>query len=117
MRAEVYRPGDSSAIVAVATWSQGRASLEVLDHSLKGLDGLLRPTPVVVDDPALRGPGTRGELLLEPGSYEWFVEALLTRTEALGLRVRFVVEKIVGGWDPAADYRRFEEKVERLASS
>ena len=117
MRAEVYRSEDPSDVVAVARWSTEHASLEVVDPSLLGLDGLLRPTPVVVDDPSLRGPGTSGESLLEPGSLEWFRRALVTRAEPLGLRVRFVATEIVGGWDPAANYRRFSEQIERLASS
>jgi hypothetical protein len=117
MRAELRRAEDPQAVVAVATWSNGHASLEVFDPSVEGLDGLLRPTPVVVDDPSLRGPGTSGESLLEPGSLEWFREALLTRAEPLGLRARFVATEIVGGWDPAANYRRFDEQIERLASS
>jgi hypothetical protein len=116
VRAELYRSNDPRAVVAVATWSNGRASLEVLDPSVEGLDGLLRPTPVVVDDPSLRGPGTGGESLLEPGSLGWFRAALAMRAEPLDLRVRFVATQIVGGWDPAANYRRFDEQVERLSS-
>lgn len=117
MRAELYRADDPEKLVAVATWSHGRATLEVIDPSVRGLDALLRPTPVVVDDPSLRRPGTRGESLLEPGSFGWFRAALVQRAEGLGLRVRFVASEIVGGWDPAASYRSFDEEVERLASS
>lgn len=117
MRAELFRADDPQALVAVATWSDGRPGLDVLDSSVEGLDGLLRPTPVVVDDPSLRGPGTSGESLLEPGSLEWFRAALATRAEPLGLRLRFVTTHIEGGWDPAANYRTFDEQVERLASS
>jgi hypothetical protein len=116
VRAELFRADDPQALVAVATWSNGHPRLEVLDPSVDGLDGLLRPTPVVVDDPSLRGPGTSGESLLEPGSLEWFRAALATRAEPLGLRVRFVTMQIEGGWDPAANYRTFEEQIERLAS-
>ena len=117
MRAELYRADDPNAVVAVATWSNGRASLEVLDASVDGLDGLLHASPVVVDDPSLRGPGTSGESLLEPGSLGWFRKAIVTRAEPLGLRVRFVTTEIVGGWDPAATYRSFDEQIERLSSS
>ena len=117
MRAELSRPDDPDAVVAVATWSNDTTSLEVLDPSVEGLDGLLRPTPVVVDQPSLRGPGTSGESLLEPGSLDWFREALVGRAEPLGLRVRFVATEIVGGWDPAANYRTFEQQIERLSSS
>jgi hypothetical protein len=115
VRAELSR-ADDPQVVAVATWSNGHASLDVLDPSVEGLDGLLRPTPVVVDDPSLRGPGTSGESLLEPGSLGWFRAALAARAEPLDLRVRFVTTEIVGGWDPAGNYRRFDEQVERLSS-
>lgn len=117
MRAELYRAEDPKAVVAIAAWSNAHASLEVLDPSVDGLEGLLRPTPVVVDDPSLRGPGTSGESLLEPGSLDWFRAALVKRGESMGLRVRFVAAEIAGGWDPAANYRRFGEQVERLSSS
>ena len=117
MRAELYRAGAPESIVAIATWSDGRANLEVLDASIERLDTLVRPTPVVVDDPSLRAPGTHGEALLEPGSSAWFRAALQTRAEPLGLRVRFVTRQIVGGWDPAASYRSFGEQVDRMSSS
>lgn len=117
MRAELYRSDDPDAVVAVAAWDRGRVDLEVLEPSIEGLSDLLRPMPIVVDDPSLRGPGTRGEALLEPGSFGWFRDAVVARAEALGLRVRFVTREIVGGWDPAAAYRSFEEQVERSVSS
>ena len=117
MRAELYRPDAPESVVAIATWSDGRANLEVLDPSIERLDTLVRPTPVVVDDPSLRPPGTHGEALLEPGSSAWFRAAMQTRAEPLGLRVRFVAGQIVGGWDPAASYRSFDEQVDRMSSS
>jgi hypothetical protein len=55
--------------------------------------------------------------LLEPGSLVWFRAALTTRAGALGLRARFVATEIVGGWDPAASYRSFDEQVERQTAS
>jgi hypothetical protein len=117
VRAELYRPDAPESVVAIATWSDGRANLEVLDASIEHLETLLRPTPVVVDDPSLRPPGTHGEALLEPGSSAWFRAALQTRAEPLGLSVRFVARQIVGGWDPAASYRSFDEQVDRWSSS
>lgn len=121
MRAELYRPADPDTegpeqVVAVATWTDGRPSLEVLED-VPGLDGLLRATPVVTDDPSLRRPGTSGEVMLDPGSSAWFRAALLSRAPALGLAVRFVAQRIAGGWDPAAAYTTFEEQVDRLGSS
>jgi hypothetical protein len=117
VRAELYRPDAPESVVAIATWSDGSANLEVLDESIERLDTLVRPTPVVVDDPSLRPPGTHGEALLEPGSSAWFRAAVQTRAEPLGLRVRFVAQQIVGGWDPAASYRSFDEQVDRWSSS
>jgi hypothetical protein len=117
VRAELYRPDAPESVVAIATWSGGRANLEVLDASIERLDTLVRPTPVVVDDPSLRPPGTHGEALLEPGSSAWFRAALRTRAGPLGLRVRFVARRIVGGWDPAGSYGSFDEQVDRWSSS
>jgi hypothetical protein len=116
MRAELYGPEDPEKVVAVSTWTGGRPSLEILGD-VPGLDRLLRATPVVTDDPSLRPPGTSGEVVLDPGSLAWFRAALLTRSPALGLAVRFVVERVTGGWDPAAAYATFEEQVDQLASS
>jgi hypothetical protein len=121
VRAELYRPEvpeqeGPEQVVAIATWTDGRASLDVL-ADVPELDRLLRATPVVTDDPSLRPLGTSGEMVLEPGSSAWFRAALLSRAPALGLAVRFVAERVIGGWDPAAAYATFEEQVDRLASS
>ena len=119
MRAEIYHPDDPTTTLAVAIWSDGRTSLEVMDASAETaqkLEGLLRPVPVVVDDASLRRLGTHGETLLEPGSHVWFRTALVQRAGAAGLSVRFVAGEIVGGWDPAATYRTFDEQIDRLAS-
>ncbi len=119
MRAELYRPaaaeGEPDTVVAVATWRDDRASVEILDPSVTGLDDVVRPTPVAVDDPALRSQGTTGEVLLQPGDRDWFLAAVRTRSASLGLSVRFVPDAGPGGWDPASGYRRFDEQVEKLA--
>lgn len=117
MRAELYRPEDPERTVAVATWTPGGSNLEVADPTAGRIDRVLRATPVVVEDASLRSLGTHGETLLHPGSLEWFRAALIARAGELGLGVRFVRERIQGGWDPAAAYRTFEEQVDRLASS
>jgi hypothetical protein len=118
MRAELYRPasaeGDPETVVAVATWRDGEASMDVVDSSVAGLDAVVRPTPVVVDDPALLPAGTHGPVLLHPGDREWFVEAMRTRGQALGLSVRLVPDAGPGGWDPASTYRTFDQQVEKL---
>ena len=117
IRAELYRPDDPDSTVAVATWGAASARIEPTAGEVEGLDPLLRPTPVVVDDPALRPLGTHGDVVLWPGSLEWFRAALLTRAPALGLAVRFVVDEIANGWDPASNYRTFEEQARRLAGA
>jgi hypothetical protein len=117
MRAELYRADEPERVVAVARWDGLRAHLEVRDGGATGLEALLRPTPVVVDDPALRRPGTHGPTLLQPGDLVWFRAALLSRAPELGLAVRFVPEAQPGGWDPAGEYRTFRQQVERLVGS
>jgi hypothetical protein len=116
VRAELYRPEDPETTVAVATWSDGQASVEPTGEPVEGLERLLRPTPVVVDDPSLRRPGTHGESVLEAGSSEWFRAALLARARELGLAVRFVARTVEGGWDPAQQFGTFQGRVDRLTS-
>lgn len=117
MRAELYRPDESERVVAVASWSRTGASIEVTGPAVEGLDRILRPTPVVASDPALLPRGAHGEAVLQPGSLEWFRAALLTRASSLGLAVRFVVDDVRNGWDPAANYRTFDEQVGRLTAT
>jgi hypothetical protein len=117
IRAELYRPDAPDAVVAVATWSPAGPSLDVRESTAEGIDRLFRPTPVVVEDASLRQLGARGESLLQPGSLAWFRAALQTRAPELGLAVRFVAEDVRNGWDPASNYRTFEEQSARLASS
>jgi len=116
MRAQLYRSDAPDEIVAVAVWDGVDARIEPTADASGGLEGLLRRTAVVVEDPSLRRQGTHGETVLQPGTVEWFRAALLTRCEALGLAVRFVPSVPAGGWDPAAQYRTFEEQVARLTS-
>jgi hypothetical protein len=118
MRAELHPVEDPERIVAVATWDGRKAFLEVLDDAFAGsLSGLFRPTPVVVDDGAHRRLGTRGEVLIEPGTLEWFRAAVSLRAAEVGLVARFVPGVYEGGWDPAAQYRTFGESIERLTST
>jgi hypothetical protein len=79
------------------------------------IEHAFRPTPVVADDPSLRYPGTRGASVLQPGDLEWFRAVSLFRVpEETGLFPRFVPGVTAGGYDPAGNYRRFPEQVERL---
>jgi hypothetical protein len=76
----------------VVSWRAGRAIVESDDPSLaEGLRRAFRSTPVVVDDPARRYPGTRGPSILQPGDLEWFRGVALVRAPAeTGLIPRFV---------------------------
>jgi hypothetical protein len=100
----------------VVTWRDGRAIVEADDDAVAAaLRRAFRPIPVVVDDPARRYPGTTGESVVHPGDLEWFREIALVRVPAeTELIPRFVPNASVGGFDPAANYRRFPEQVERL---
>jgi hypothetical protein len=117
LRAELYRPDEPEPVLAAATWSSDGASIDVIEPGVEGLDRILRPTPVVLTDPALLPRGAHGEAVLQPGSLEWFRAALLTRAPPLGLAVRFVVDDVSNGWDPAANYRGFREQVRRLTAT
>jgi hypothetical protein len=111
-------PPPPPAAVASATWLDGRVIVESDDPDLRiSIERAFRPVPVVVDDPSLRYPGTRGESVLQPGDLEWFRAVAQVRVPAeTGLVARSVPGVTVGGYDPAANYRRFSEQIERLES-
>ena len=102
--------------VASATWLGDRADVASDDPELRAaIEHAFRPVPVVIDDPSLRYPGTSGELVLQPGDLEWFRAVAQVRVPAeTGLVPRFVPGVRVGGYDPAANYRRFPEQIARL---
>ncbi len=102
--------------VASVTWRDGVATVEAEDPQMRSaLERAFRRTPVVADDPSLRYPGTRGASVLQPGGLDWLRAVALFRVpEEAGLVPRFVPGRTVGGFDPAANYRRFPEQVERL---
>lgn len=88
------------------------------DPELKAsIERAFRPVPVVVDDPSLRYPGTSGESVLSPGDLEWFRAVAQVRVPAeTGLVARSVPGVTMGGYDPAANYRRFSEQIAHLES-
>jgi hypothetical protein len=92
----------------VAVTAEGASARDELAHAF-------RRTPVVVDDPSLRRAGTSGPVVLQPGDLEWFrAVARYRATEETGLVARFVPGAVIGGFDPAAGYRTFDEQLERL---
>lgn len=115
LRIEFHRADAPDDVVGAATWDGRRLELHADDPGVRSaLERIFRPTPVVVDDPALRGMGTSGEVVLQPGSVEWFERAAFVRASEVGLVARVVRPGVEGGWDPAAAYRRFREQVRRL---
>lgn len=114
MRAELFRDGAPDEVVVAVEWNGGAPRI-VIGADIEGADALLRATPVVVDDAALRRLGTSGSSMLAPGSLAWFRAAIATRAQGLGLLVRFVTGEVRGGWDPASQYREFGEQATRLA--
>jgi hypothetical protein len=116
MRAEFYREDDPSQVVATARWDGRRAVIEASDEPVRGaLTRVFRPVPVVVDDAAFRSLGAHGEVVIEPGSVDWFRAAAYARAKEESLGVRLVPE-VAGqaGWDPAAAYRTFGDAMSRI---
>jgi hypothetical protein len=104
--------------VASATWHEGHPVVDADDPSIKAaIERAFRATPIVVDDPSLRRTGAHGEQMLQPGDLEWFRAVAQFRVPAeTGLVARTVPGVTQGGYDPAANYRRFAEQIERLES-
>jgi hypothetical protein len=103
---------------ASAVWLGDRVIVEADDPQRKAaIERAFRRTPVVVDDPSLRYPGTSGESVLQPGDLAWFRAVAQVRVPAeTGLVARSVPGVTAGGYDPAANYRRFSEQIERLVA-
>jgi hypothetical protein len=115
---EFHRPGDPETVVGTATWDGSRASVESGDDEVaKVLWRIFRAAPVVVDDGAFRRLGTHGEVVIQPGSLEWFRAAAQVRATEAGLVARVVSNVRRGGYDPAAGYRPFDETIDRLNRS
>jgi hypothetical protein len=112
VRADFFRPEDAEGVVGTATWEAGSVRVESDDSEVREtLARIFRPTPVALDDPAVRDPSTRGPSVVEPGDLDWFRAAASVRGPGEGLRVRFVTET-PGGWDPAGAYRPLEAWVD-----
>lgn len=117
MRVEFYAPDDEAkSTVATAAWDGRDVTITCDDeHRRAELAHAFRRTSVVTDDAAYRRLGTSGEAAIQPGDLEWFRAAAQVRVPAeVGLHARFVPGAIIGGFDPAAGYRTFEDQIERL---
>jgi hypothetical protein len=132
LRIEFHRPAEAATpaapagqppaapppVVGSAIWLGERVVVEADDPVVKAsIERAFRPTPVVLDDPSLRSAGTHGEQMLQPGDLEWFRAVAQIRVAAeTGLVARSVPGVTQGGYDPAANYRRFSEQIERLTT-
>jgi hypothetical protein len=117
VKIEFHRPDDEGRhVVATVEWDGRNVSVIADDEDVrKALEHAFRKTPVVTDDPSFRRLGAHGDVLVSPGDFEWFRAVVESRATAeTGLAARFVPEVTEGGYDPAADYRSFEEKVALL---
>ena len=117
MRVEFAVPDDEEkATVATAEWDGHGVTITADDDGRRDvLARAFRRTPIVVDDASYRRLGTSGEVVLQPGDLEWFRAVAQVRVPAeTGLLARFVPGAPLGGFDPAAGYRPFQEQVERL---
>jgi hypothetical protein len=117
MKVEFARgEGGERTVVGTAEWRSGHVAVDAEDPSVRAaLERVFRPTAVAIDDGSYRQLGTHGEVVVQPGDLEWFRAVALVRAPAeAGLTPRFVAEVVEGGYDPAANYRSFEEQVERI---
>lgn len=117
MRAEFHRPDEPETVVATADWD-GRGAIVASEHEevRAALGKVFRSSPVVVDDASMRMLGAHGESVVQPGALDWFRAAALVRASEVGLVARLVPGVPPGaGWDPAANYRHFDEQVRRIS--
>jgi hypothetical protein len=117
VRVEFHLPDAPDDVLVVAAWHDGEVEVTSQDETRRArVERAYRRTPVVVDDAAYRRLGTSGEVVIQPGSLEWFRAVTQSRAQSeTGLVGRTVPEVRRGaGYDPAAGYRPFEEQVERL---
>jgi hypothetical protein len=119
VRIEFHRPEDEEKrTVAIATWNGHAATISSDDDQLRAtLQRVFRPSPVAIDDSSYRRMGTSGVVVVPPGDLGWFRAVAIVRAPSeAGLVPRFVPEVTGNGYDPAGNYRGFEEQVERLSA-
>lgn len=117
MKVEFYDPEDEQkTTVATAVWDGADVTVTADDATIRDLLAhAFRRSAVAVDDASRRRLGTSGDVVMQPGSLEWFRAVANTRArDGSGLAARFVPGLASGGYDPAAGYRPFDEQLERL---
>ena len=118
MNVEFYDPEDEQKLaVGAARWDGDQVFVTAEDPGVRDkLAHGFRRAPVAVDDAARRRLGTHGPVVLQPGDLEWFRAVAGARVpKETGLAARFMPGgDVIGGYDPAANDRPFDEQVERL---
>ena len=117
MRVEFSLPDDEAKTTVGSVEWDGREVLVESDDEARreALTKAFRRTPVVTNDAAYRRMVTSGEVVVLPADLQWFRAVANTRAPAeTGLVPRFVPGVSVGGFDPAAGYRKFRDQIERL---
>jgi hypothetical protein len=117
MNVECYDPEDEQKLtVATARWDGAQVTVTCEDGDVRDkLAHAFRRAPVAVDDASRRRLGTHGAVVLQPGDLEWFRAVAETRVpKETGLATRFVPGAVLGGYDPAAGYRPFDEQIDRI---
>lgn len=118
VRIDFYRAEDDvdKNVIASAAWDGRRVTVSADEPELReGLEHVFRPTPIVVHDLAYLPAGASGDVTLHPGDSAWFLAVARVRAaHELDLVARAVPGVPEGGFDPASNYRTFEEQVERL---
>ena len=120
MRIEFYRQDAPDAVVGTVRWDGREVILEGAEDGATGaaITRIFRASPVVTDDASLRTLSSHGESVIEPGSLDWLRAAALTRAPKVGLTPRFLAPVKHGeGYDPASNYRTFEQQIARIAAS
>lgn len=113
MRAEFFRKRIPDKVIGVAEWDGREVAVQAKNAPVRQvLDRIFRPSPVVVEDPAMRPAGSHGPAILAPGGLGWFMAAARVRGQQEGLGVRFVTDR-AGGWDPAGSYEPMNAWVSR----
>jgi hypothetical protein len=115
VKVEFHLPDAPDDVLVTAGWHDGEVEVASDDDARRArVEKAYRRTPVVVDDGAYRRMGTSGEVVIQPGTLEWFRAVTQTRAQSeTGLSARSVPE-VRGGYDPASNYRSFEAQMERL---
>ncbi|MFN8232345.1 MAG: hypothetical protein U0V56_02295 [Actinomycetota bacterium] len=119
MKVEFHLPDAPDEVLVTAAWRDGEVEVTSEDETRRArVEKAYRRTPASVDDGAYRRLGTSGEVVIAPGSLEWFRAVTQSRAQSeTGLVSRTVPDVRRGaGFDPAAGYRPFEEQVERISA-